>query len=105
MANELTGEYEAVLQVSVRQVNGLLATLHQNGDTPPKSPHLPHTVAFTLGDGATGGSVSPGIAGLGTWIAGQKLWQDSGTFKTYRDKAPSVAAPGVAVRLVEAITA
>ena len=33
MANNLTGDYEAVFQVSVRQINGLLATLHQNGAT------------------------------------------------------------------------
>jgi peroxiredoxin len=31
MANYYTGDYEAVFQVSVRQINGILATLHQNG--------------------------------------------------------------------------
>lgn len=105
MANALTGDYEAVLQVSIRQVNGLLATLHQNGDIPLKSPHLPHRVSFLLGDGLSGGGAPSGAAGIGPWIAGQKLWQDSGNLDVYRDHAVKVAAPGVAVRLSEAITA
>jgi peroxiredoxin len=105
MANALTGDYEAVLQVSIRQVNGLLATLHQNGDLPLKSPHLPHCVSFLLGDGLSGGGASAGTAGLGPWIAGQKLWQDSGNLDIYRDHMVKVAAPGAAVRLSEAITA
>ncbi|RBP45377.1 peroxiredoxin [Roseimicrobium gellanilyticum] len=105
MANELTGDYEAVLQVSVRQVNGLLATLHQNGDIPQRSPSLPHVIAYMIGQGTTEPGPSPGIGGLHTWIAGQKLWQDSGTFKVYRENAVKVAAPGVASRLSEAIIA
>lgn len=36
MANNLTGDYEAVLQVSVRQINGLLATLRQKGARPSR---------------------------------------------------------------------
>ena len=44
MANNLTGYYDAVLEVSVRQINGLLATLHQNGGDKDKSPHFPHSV-------------------------------------------------------------
>jgi hypothetical protein len=32
MTNLLTGDYEAVLQVAIRQINGLLGTLHQNGE-------------------------------------------------------------------------
>lgn len=46
MANNLTGDYEAVVQVSVRQINGLLATLHQNGAKGSGlSPSFPHSVA------------------------------------------------------------
>lgn len=44
MANNLTGDYEAVVQVSVRQINGLLATLHQNGAKGGPSPSFPHGV-------------------------------------------------------------
>ena len=31
MANNLTGDFEAVVQVSIRQISGMLATLHQAG--------------------------------------------------------------------------
>jgi protein required for attachment to host cells len=30
MPNALTGDYEAVLQIATRQINGVLGTLHQN---------------------------------------------------------------------------
>ena len=45
MPNRLTGDYEAVMQVAVRQINGLLATLHQNGRAGSGlSPNFPHSV-------------------------------------------------------------
>jgi peroxiredoxin len=31
MANPLTGNYDAIVQIALRQINGLLAALHQNG--------------------------------------------------------------------------
>jgi hypothetical protein len=31
MANPLTGGFDAVIQVAASQINGMLATLHQNG--------------------------------------------------------------------------
>lgn len=52
MANTLTGDYEAVVQVSVRQINGLIATSHQNGAKGSGlSPSFPHSVAnLRVGD-------------------------------------------------------
>jgi hypothetical protein len=32
MSNSLTGDYEAVLEVAIRQINGVLGTLHQNAE-------------------------------------------------------------------------
>jgi peroxiredoxin len=49
MANTLTGDYEAVLQISVRQINGILATLHQNGVDPNVSPSFPHSGSIRIG--------------------------------------------------------
>ena len=43
MANALTGDYEAVLQIAIRQINGLLGTLHQNGATEDAALRLPHS--------------------------------------------------------------
>jgi peroxiredoxin len=50
MANNLTGECEAVLQISTRLINGVLASLHQNGldDTAPLK--LVHTATVRHGD-------------------------------------------------------
>src|SRR5262249_38939558 len=63
MANPLTGDFQAVVQVSGRTVNRLLATLHQNvfqnlsGGT--KLPTIPSTIQTRIGDsgfyGAAGG--------------------------------------------------
>src|SRR5262245_16686424 len=50
MANKLTGSYDAVAQISRRQLNGLLASLHQNGasDRPPL--RLGHNGVLRVGD-------------------------------------------------------
>ena len=50
MANKLTGSYDAVAQISRRQLNGLLASLHQNGasDQPPL--RLGHNGVLRVGD-------------------------------------------------------
>jgi hypothetical protein len=50
MANKLTGSYDAVAQISRRQLNGLLASLHQNGasDQPPL--RLGHNGVLRIGD-------------------------------------------------------
>jgi len=50
MANNLTGDYEAVVQVSTRQINGLLATLHQNGAQENAPLKLVHSAAVRVGD-------------------------------------------------------
>jgi hypothetical protein len=49
MANPLTGDFEAVLQVSGSTVNRLLASLHQNGFSNPKLPSFPHGVQIRIG--------------------------------------------------------
>ena len=50
MANKLTGSYDAVAQISRRQLNGLLASLQQNGasDQPPL--RLGHNAVLRVGD-------------------------------------------------------
>jgi hypothetical protein len=52
VANLLTGDYEAVLQVSEATVNRLLASMHQHGANGPLQnyPTFPHTVSVRLGD-------------------------------------------------------
>jgi peroxiredoxin len=67
MANNLTGDYETVLQVSVRQINGLLATLHQNGGQPGKSPSFPHQ-AVRMAVGGLPKVLDPHIVRFSNWL-------------------------------------
>jgi peroxiredoxin len=50
MANNLTGNYEAVLQVSLQQINGILATMHQAGVDKNISPSFPHSIPVLVSD-------------------------------------------------------
>jgi len=51
MANPLTGDFEAVLQVSEGTLNRLLAGMHQNGFANPANPSFPHSATLRIGDG------------------------------------------------------
>jgi len=50
MANPLTGDFEAVLQVSAATVNRLLAGMHQNAFARPGLPSFPHWTRLRIGD-------------------------------------------------------
>ena len=65
MANNLTGDFEAVVQVSVRQINGLLATLHQNGASEDAPLKLLHSVAMRVGDVR---KKPPDVVVFGDWV-------------------------------------
>lgn len=71
MSNRLTGEYEAVLQISGGTFDRLLATMHQNGFADPSKPSFPHVTHFRLEDdrveGGLRGSLSAqiGVPNLG----------------------------------------
>jgi hypothetical protein len=53
MSNPITGDFEAVLQVSGGTINRLLASMHQNAGFNANLPSLPHSVALRIGDGET----------------------------------------------------
>jgi peroxiredoxin len=48
MANPLTGDYEAVVQIAIRQINGLIGTLHQN-TTADSALKLLHSTTVRIG--------------------------------------------------------
>ncbi len=50
MTNPLTGDFEAVLQVSGATVNRLLASMHQNDGAKPGLPTFPHAIGIRIGD-------------------------------------------------------
>src|SRR3954454_13586414 len=51
MANPLTGDFEAVLQISGSTINRLTATMHQNAFVKPNLPSFPHVIRMRIGDG------------------------------------------------------
>ena len=64
MANELTGDFEGVLQVSGTAINRLMATLHQNAGNSEGLPGHPHIVSVHL----VGGDSIDGVLG---WVHAQ----------------------------------
>src|SRR6266542_4100197 len=50
MPNPLTGDFEAVLQVSGATINRLLASMHQNAFANLNLPSFPHSVQMRIGD-------------------------------------------------------
>lgn len=110
MANNLTGDYEAVLQVSVRQINGLLATLHQNGGQPGKSPSFPHR-AVNMRVGKEPKILDPGVVHFSKWLSDAVLAL-RGSGPSFSSSASPLeigahlaekAPPGAAVRFHEAL--
>jgi len=78
MANNLTGDFEAALEVSVRQLNGLIATLHQRGADNAAPTKFIHSTTLRVSAAPIELDV-PG-AHIGTWlgaVASQFLVPDS----------------------------
>jgi peroxiredoxin len=65
MANSLTGDFEAVFEVSTRQINGLLANLHQSGVNKDAPLPLLHSASVRVGDV---GPTPPVANGFGDWV-------------------------------------
>jgi hypothetical protein len=62
MPNPLTGDFDAVVQVSVPTLNRLLTSMHQNDGNDAGLPTLPHRAVVSIGDKPLGGSLA-GIKG------------------------------------------
>jgi peroxiredoxin len=93
MANNLTGDFEAVVQVSVRQISGLLATLHQNGASNDVPLKLLHSVATRIGDVRRR---PPDLADFGDWAVAYQMARESGGMNSARNHLIEYAPPGAA---------
>ena len=87
-----------MLHVSLRSINGLLATLHQSRDIPGKSNTLPHSDVFRMGNPPAVGQ--PDVAIFGKWLAAARkqmtfLGVESVEAAALLEKSP----PGVRARL------
>ncbi len=63
MANALTGDFDAVLQVSAGTLRRLVANMHQNASGNPANPSIPHVAYLRLDDEVAGhrGSIAAQI--------------------------------------------
>ena len=96
MANALTGDFEAVVQVSVRQINGLLATLHQNGLGSETALKLLHSVRARVGDE---GRRTPDVTAFGDWVLEYQQERPAGPRPPVRDLLVAASPPGVGRRM------
>jgi hypothetical protein len=100
MANKLTGSYDAVAQISRRQLNGLLASLHQNGasDQPPL--RLGHNAVLRIGDPKP---TTPELVRfrLRTWIRNFQSAGGRSSLDEFRARLAVNAPPGAAKMIEE----
>ena len=96
MPNALTGDFDAVVQVAVRQINGLLATLHQNGLGSDTALKLLHSVRARVGDT---GRRTPDVAAFGDWVLEYQQARPAGPRQPVRDLLVEASPPGVARRI------
>jgi peroxiredoxin len=100
MANNLTGDYEAVVQVSTRQINGLLATLHQNGAQENAPLKLLHSATLRLGDRKPGpGDIVRGD--FADWVNAYQTARGPVGLGDLRKHLAGFAPPGAA-KMIEA---
>lgn len=99
MANALTGDYDAVLQVAVRQINGLLATLHQNGAHERAALKLLHSSSIRVGDPAP---QEPEVAEFHEWVRSFHQTQRQVRGPMVQGYLTQTAPPGVAKLMASA---
>ena len=93
MANNMTGDFDAVVQVAVRQINGVLATLHQNGVNDDAPLKLLHNATLRIGDST---HRPPDVGAFGDWVAEYQMAGapvDAGDLRT---QLTGMAPPGAA---------
>jgi hypothetical protein len=98
MANALTGDYEAVLQIAIRQINGLLAAIHQNAAT-DAALKLLHSTTLRIGDPRR--SV-PDVSAFGDWLLEYQKASPGRGIHELRAELTSGAPPGATRMLSDA---
>jgi peroxiredoxin len=106
MANSLTGDYEAALQIAIRQINGVLGTLHQNGATQDDAAlQTPHSETGRIGDPRRTPPDGPDGGVFENWVM---EFQRAGPGRGVRDiqsQLTTTAPPGAARMLTDAFEA
>ncbi len=102
MANQLTGQYDASVQIALRQINGLLATLHQSGTSDEAPLRLLHSVATRIGDRR---KRPPDVDLFGEWVLEYQSARSRGIRDAVRSELLATVPPGAAQRLSDAFDA
>lgn len=102
MANPLTGDFEACVQVAVRQLNGLLGTLHQAGGVEDAPLKLLHSVSMRVGDPRRR---PPEVGDFGDWVLELQRAGPGRGLQDIRDQLTGTAPPGAAQRLADEFAA
>ena len=100
MANPLTGDYEAVVQIATRWINGLLGTMHQNAATPDAVLKLLHSTTLRIGDRPRR---PPDVGAFGDWLIQHQKAAPGWGLHDVRARLTAVAPPGVARMLSDAL--
>lgn len=101
MANQLTGAFEAAVQIAVRQIDGLLGTLHQKGVSADAPLQLLHSVGTRIGDPPRRRPEHV----LGEWLTEYRTARSRGRGDVVRAELLQSAPPGAAHRLADAFAA
>lgn len=101
MTNPLTGDYEAVVQIAIRQINGLLGTLHQNSDkdVPLK---LLHSLTSRVGDRRIR---PPDVGVFGDWVIATMRANPGVGLQDLRTRLIATVPPGAARMFTDAFDA
>jgi len=99
MPNQLTGEYDAMVEVRVDAVNRILAILHQRGANEDASPSFQHSFAIRIDYG--GAEIKKAVVSkFGNWVSAIPApWGSSGT--EWIPYSADTAPPGVSQTLSE----
>jgi peroxiredoxin len=97
--NPLTGDWDAAVQVAVRQLDALLGTLHQNGARDDAVLKLLHGVRIRVGEVRRR---PPDVGAFGDWVVGYERARPAGPRQPVRDLLVEGAPPGVAARAAAA---
>lgn len=93
MANNLTGDFEAVFEVSTQQINGLLATLHQSGVSADAQLPLLHSASLRVSGLLT---VPPLPGDFGQWVLGYQQARGPVGIQELQTQLTAHAPPGAA---------
>jgi peroxiredoxin len=99
MANPLTGSYEAVVQIAIRQIDALLGTIHQNAATPDPVLKLLHSTAMRIGDPRR---KFPDVAVFGDWLTEYQRAGPGRGLGAIRTQLIATTPPGAAKMLTDA---